>query len=35
VLDPYGHVWMLGQHVEDVSTEQMQQRYTAMLSKVE
>ena len=34
VLDPYGHIWMLGQHIEDVSTEQMQQRYTATFSKI-
>jgi PhnB protein len=34
VLDPYGHVWMLGQHVEDVSPEEMQQRYISLLSKI-
>ena len=33
VLDPYGHVWMLGAHVETVSTDEMQRRYTALLSK--
>ena len=33
VLDPYGHEWMLGQHIEDVSTDEMQRRYTLMLSK--
>src|SRR5262245_56544485 len=32
LIDPYGHVWMLGQHVEDVSPEEMQRRYTALLS---
>ena len=31
--DPFGHQWMLGQHVEDVSTDEMQRRYTAILSK--
>jgi uncharacterized glyoxalase superfamily protein PhnB len=30
--DPFGHVWMLGQHVEDVSPEEMQRRYTQLLS---
>jgi uncharacterized glyoxalase superfamily protein PhnB len=32
VLDPFGHLWLLGQHVEDVSPEEMQRRYTAMCS---
>lgn len=30
--DPFGHQWMLGQHVEDVSPDEMQRRYTAILS---
>ena len=25
--DPFGHVWILSTHVEDVSTEEMQRRY--------
>jgi PhnB protein len=33
VQDPYGHVWMLGQHIEEVSPEEMQRRYTDLLSK--
>ena len=33
VLDPFGHQWMLGQHLEEVSPEEMQRRYTALLSK--
>jgi uncharacterized glyoxalase superfamily protein PhnB len=32
ILDPFGHQWLLGQHVEDVSPEEMQRRYNAMLS---
>jgi PhnB protein len=31
VVDPYGHVWMLAQHVEDVSPEEMQRRWDEML----
>jgi uncharacterized glyoxalase superfamily protein PhnB len=30
VQDPYGHQWLLGQQVEDVSPEEMQRRYDAM-----
>jgi uncharacterized glyoxalase superfamily protein PhnB len=32
VLDPFGHQWLLGQHVEDVSPEEMQRRYNALFS---
>jgi uncharacterized glyoxalase superfamily protein PhnB len=32
VLDPFGHQWLLGQHVEDVSPEEMQRRYTELCS---
>ena len=28
--DPFGHEWLLGGHIEDVSVEEMQRRYTAM-----
>ena len=28
--DPYGHEWMLSQHIEDVSYAEMQRRYDAM-----
>lgn len=31
--DPYGHEWLLGGHIETVSTEEMQRRYTALLQK--
>ncbi len=31
LVDPFGHVWTLGTHVEDVPPEEMQQRMDAML----
>ncbi|WP_166830328.1 VOC family protein [Thalassoroseus pseudoceratinae] len=30
VLDPFGHEWLLGSHIEDVSPEEMQRRWDAM-----
>ena len=30
VRDPYGHEWLLGGHLEDLTPEEMQRRYTAM-----
>jgi uncharacterized glyoxalase superfamily protein PhnB len=30
VTDPYGHRWMIGHSIEDVSAEEMQRRYTEM-----
>lgn len=30
VSDPYGHEWLLGSHIEDVSREEMQRRFSAM-----
>jgi PhnB protein len=30
--DPFGHEWMLGQHIEDVSDDEMQRRYHALMS---
>jgi PhnB protein len=32
VRDPFGHEWLLGGHLEDVSPEEMQRRYTAMFA---
>jgi PhnB protein len=32
-VDPFGHQWMLGQHIEAVSPEEMQARYTELLTK--
>jgi uncharacterized glyoxalase superfamily protein PhnB len=31
VRDPFGHEWNIGHHIEDVSTDEMQRRYTQML----
>jgi uncharacterized glyoxalase superfamily protein PhnB len=33
VRDPFGHEWLLGGHIEDVTPEEMQRRYTEMLSE--
>lgn len=30
--DPFGHEWLLGGHIEDVKPEEMQRRWTALLS---
>ena len=30
VRDPFGHEWLLGGHLEDVTPEEMQRRYTAL-----
>lgn len=31
IRDPFGHRWLIGHHIEDVSTDEMQRRYTALL----
>jgi uncharacterized glyoxalase superfamily protein PhnB len=31
IRDPFGHRWNIGHHIEDVSTPEMQRRYTEML----
>ena len=31
VRDPFGHRWTIGHHIEDVSTAEMQRRYTEIL----
>ncbi len=33
LLDPYGHDWLLGSHIEDVSKEEMQRRFDEMCAK--
>lgn len=33
VRDPFGHEWLLGGRLEDVSTEEMQRRYSALFQK--
>lgn len=30
VVDPFGHRWLIGHSIEDVSPEEMQRRYTAL-----
>jgi PhnB protein len=32
VRDPFGHEWLLGHQIEEVSTEEMQRRYTALFA---
>jgi uncharacterized glyoxalase superfamily protein PhnB len=31
VRDPFGHEWLIGHHIEDVATDEMQRRYDALL----
>jgi PhnB protein len=31
VRDPFGHDWLIGHHLEDVSTDEMQRRYDEIL----
>jgi uncharacterized glyoxalase superfamily protein PhnB len=33
VRDPFGHEWLLGGHLEAVTPEEMQRRYTALFDK--
>ena len=33
VADPFGHEWLLGGHIEDVTPEEMQRRYTELFSE--
>lgn len=33
VRDPFGHEWLLGGHLETVSTQEMQRRYDALFKK--
>ncbi|MCL4845466.1 MAG: VOC family protein [Acidobacteria bacterium] len=30
VVDPFGHRWNIGHHIEDVSPDEMQRRYTSL-----
>lgn len=32
VRDPFGHEWLLGGHLEDLTVEEMQRRYTALFN---
>ena len=33
VIDPFGHRWNIGHSIEDVTPEEMQRRYTALLAR--
>jgi PhnB protein len=33
IRDPFGHEWLLGGHIEDVTPEEMQRRYTELMTK--
>ncbi|ACY15114.1 VOC family protein [Haliangium ochraceum] len=33
VRDPFGHEWLIGHSIEDVTPEEMQRRYTAMFDE--
>lgn len=33
VRDPFGYDWIIGHHIEDVTPEEMQRRYSAMLAE--
>jgi uncharacterized glyoxalase superfamily protein PhnB len=33
VRDPFGHEWLLGGHIEDVTPDEMQRRYTALFNR--
>jgi len=33
VRDPFGHEWLIGAHLETVTPEEMQRRYTALFEK--
>ncbi|HEX3141255.1 MAG TPA: VOC family protein [Rhizobacter sp.] len=33
VRDPFGHTWLLGHSIEQVTPEEMQRRYTALLAQ--
>jgi uncharacterized glyoxalase superfamily protein PhnB len=32
IRDPFGHDWLIGHNIEDVAPEEMQRRYTKLLS---
>jgi PhnB protein len=34
IVDPFGHTWALGSHVEDVGPEEMERRATAMFAEM-
>ncbi len=34
LADPFGHIWLIATHIEDVSSEEMQKRFEAMVEKM-
>jgi PhnB protein len=34
LVDPFGHIWLISTHTEDVSPEEMQQRFDAMVEQM-
>ena len=32
IRDPFGHEWLIGHHLEELSTDEMQRRYDALLA---
>jgi hypothetical protein len=34
IRDPFGHEWLLGQKIQDVSPEEMQRRFSAIVSTI-
>lgn len=32
IVDPFGHVWLIGHSIEEVSPQEMQRRYTEMMA---
>ncbi len=34
VRDPFGHEWLIGHHLEDVTPEEMQRRYDEMMKRI-
>jgi len=32
IRDPFGHDWLIGHNIEDVAPEEMQRRYTKLMS---
>ncbi|MEB3214453.1 MAG: VOC family protein, partial [Leptolyngbyaceae bacterium] len=33
LLDPFGHEWMLGSHIEEISAEEMQRRFNEIMGQ--
>jgi len=33
IRDPFGHVWIISTHIEDVPSDELQRRYTALMTQ--